>query len=82
MALDASQLASDLETGIRSAFTLGATPYPRLTQYCNVLATTIVDHFKNHAEINNGKTTGAVVRTPADAASYAFTNQPVTGGIK
>lgn len=83
MALNASSLAADIESGVRSSQGLGSTPYPQLTSYCQALATAIVDHIKNNAEIDNGQVnSNNVTRSPSDTATYTIDSTTVTGGIK
>lgn len=64
MSLDASRLAGvlgpEIESQIRSALTLGPTPYPRLTQFSEALAQAIaskvLEEIVNHAEVSNAQT--------------------------
>lgn len=82
MALNASQLGSELETAVRTSQGLDGTPYPQLTAYCNAIAQAIIDHFVANAEISNGQlASDLVVRTPSDSGTYAVDDVEVTGGI-
>lgn len=86
MALNAGTLATAIENGVRSSQSLGATPYPQLTSYCQALATAIVDHIKNNAEIDTGKANGyteEIETTPGPNLNKSqILDVPVTGGIK
>lgn len=85
MALNATQLGSELEQAVRSSQALGATPYPQLTSYCNAIAQAIVDHFKNNAVIKEGKANGfteEVETTGPNIHKSEILNVPVTGGIE
>lgn len=83
MALNASALASELENGIRNVMELGDAEYPKLTQYCQTLATVFVNHFKNNVELNDAKFSGTYPGTVTGlTSSTTITNQQVTGGIK
>ena len=62
-------LAARLEQEIRTALSLGATPYPQLTQFCEGTATAQANEILPHIVAN------AAVTVIIPAASY-----PVTGG--
>lgn len=73
MALNASSLASEIESGVRSAMELGSTPYPQMTAYCNALASAIVNHIKDNLSVQitidetfAGTVTGLTSSTPVD----------------
>lgn len=90
MALNATTLKNeyktDLEAQIRLFLSLGSTPYPQLTQFCEAVATAIanktVAHITANAALNNAKFSGTFNGTVAGAVcTTTITNQPVTGGI-
>ena len=82
MAMSGNGLASELEAAIRDSFELGATPYPKLSTFCDRLANTLVDHIKNNAEVTaivTGRTSSSPDGTPP---TEYIVNQPVTGSIE
>lgn len=86
MALDAGRLATAIENGVRSSQSLGPTPYPLLTSYCQALATAIISEITGHAEIDTGKANGyteEIETTPGPNLNKSqILDVPVTGGVK
>lgn len=82
MALNSSNLGSELEDAIRDVMELGVTAYPKLTDFCNALATTIVSHIQANAELSNAKFSGTFPGTvTGGTCSTTITDEEVTGGI-
>ena len=51
MALNAAQLATEMEAAVRTSQGLDNTPYPELTAYCTAVAQAFVDHIVANAEV-------------------------------
>ena len=90
MALSSSRLAGAIESSVRTALSLGATPYPQLTAFCTSFATEIVSEITGHAELSSstatatGTTGGAfpLNTTPViDVPGLSIPALAVTGGI-
>lgn len=86
MALDSTRLKDALkpqiETQIRTALALGATPYPELTKFADALAiaisSTVIAEITANATLSDAKFSGTY---GVVGSTVSITNQPVTGGI-
>ncbi len=90
MALNATTLGTalgtEIETQIRAYLSLGATPYPQLTEFAEGMAKAIADkvvaHIVSNATLNNAKFSGIFPGTVTGATcSTTITDEEVTGGI-
>lgn len=80
MALNKDRLKASLEAKIRTSQSLPATPYPRLTAYCDAVAQAIVDEFTVNAEVDpkTGDPAGLKVDVP-NVSGGGFTTVHVYG---